>query len=438
MYLKAYLKHKIIPAVLLIVSVAGVSCVRLLTAGDPVQARSDAGVPQNMFTVPGQIVLDEDVKSIQLFRTGNERSAPILRLGSGERLTLRFDMVGFESRGFYLTFTHHDPDWNMSAIHPEFYMDGNARTYFGGGTVSRSQRPSFRFFEYTFPNRDVVFKTSGNYMVRVHDEDIGNMLFSIPFFIHENEGDIISSTQVIYAPRQDLRVMHIPRSRYHYPDEIDMPGFDLQYRFIQNRFWGRSVMADVYDVSTEGEVWYEVSRNRGFIGDYEFLLLEMDDLTQMGNRIVGYEPETIPPTVILQDDVAGLSPFIDLLSYNRFGVPKSGTEALYGNVRFILDAEREIAANSNLYLIGDFNNWMVQPEHRLRYDVELERWIGTALIKEGVYSYKYIVLENDEIKDLALDDTFTRNEQEYTTFIYYRDPQQFYYRILQSNTFYSN
>lgn len=438
LYSKAHLQHKIIPAILITAFVAGVSCARLFTAGDPVQNRSDSGVPQNMFTVPGQIVLDEDVKSIRLFRTGAVRSAPIIRLGSGENLTLRFDMIGFESRGFYLTFTHHDPDWNMSSIHPEYFMEGNARVYIDGGTVSRSQRPSFRMFEYTFPNRDVVFKTSGNYMARVHDEDTGDMLFSIPFFIHENEGDIVSSTQAIYAPRQDLRVIHIPKSRYLYPDEIDMPGFDLQFYFIQNRFWGRSVKADVFDVSTDGEVRYEVSRNRGFIGDYEYLMLEMINLTQMGNRIVGFEPETIPPTVILQDDVAGLSPNTGSQSFNRSADPVSGTEALYGNVQFTLDAEQTIDENSEIYLVGDFNNWMIQPVHRLRYDDEMERWIGNAIIKEGVYSYKYIILENGEIKDLALDDTFTRIEQEYTTFVYYRDPQQFYYRILQSNTFYSN
>jgi len=438
LYSTAHSQLKFIFATLFTVLIISSACANLIKEDHPLQMRINGDVPENMFTVPGQIVLDDDVKSIQLFRTGSVRSAPIIRLGSGENLTLRFDMIGFESRGFYLTFTHHDPNWNISAIHPEYYLDGHARIYFGGGTVSRSQRPYFRIFEYRFPNRDVSFKTSGNYMVRVHDEDTGNMLFSIPFFIHENEGDIISSTQVIYAPRQGLRVMHIPQSRYLYPDKITMPGFDLQYSFIQNRFWGRSVKADIYDISTEGEVHYEVSRNRGFIGDYEFLLLEMGNLTQLGNRITAYKPEAIPPTVLLRDDVAGLSPFNDLLSVNRFGVPKSGPEALYGKVQFTLDAKQQAGSSNEIYLVGDFNNWMIQPDHKLRYNDQLKRWTGNAIIKEGVYSYKYVVLDNNVIKDLSLDNSFTRNKQEYTTFVYYRDPQRFYYRILQSNTFYSN
>lgn len=392
-------------------------------------------IPDQFFTVPGEDVPHPDVYSLQLYRKGAVNSAPVLRLNSSQQLVLKFDMMESQTRQFAVTITHHDPDWSRSSLPLDFYLDGMSRTHFGGGESSRSQRPSYRHYEYTFPNREISFKASGNYILRVEDFESGNLIFSLPFFIQENEGEITSSTNVITTPRQNQRIRHQPVSRYTYPDFIDTPQFDLTFYFAQNQFWGRAKKVDVLDTATPGEVYYELSRENSFTGDYEFLSLNLGRLSVDGPQVLDYQPDSIPPTIVLNVDVPGLSS----AGSRKFAHPQTDPSAQYGNVRFSLDLPEDIPiGEGELYLAGDFNNWIIHPSNRLHYDHSSGYWQTQTFIKQGTYSYKYILKENGRILDLALDDTFTQNRQEYSTFVYYRDPDRFYYRLLQTNTFYED
>lgn len=392
----------------------------------------------NAFTIPDQRISSPDLYSLQLHRRNAERSAPVIRLGSSDQLSLRFDLIETGARQFRIRITHHDPDWSRSILAPEMYMDGFAEAFFGGGRASSSQRPSFRHYEYHFPNNRISFETSGNYMLHVEDFQTGDHLFSLPFFVHENQGEIISSYDTIFAPRRDLRILHQTNSRFIYPEFVEFPQFDLEFYFIQNQFWGRTRKADHFDVATPGSVYYEVSRNRSFIGDYEFRLLEIPELTLRGPRILDYQPGFVPPRLILNADVQGFTSGPHAIPGARFGSPVSDLGARYGDVYFSFDPEQTIGENQEIFLVGDFNNWTIDDRNRLQYDETDNYWTVNTFIKEGSYAYKYVLVEDGNIFDLALDDTFTRSQQEYITFVYYQDPVYRHYRLLQTNTFYSN
>jgi hypothetical protein len=392
---------------------------------------------ENAFAIPGQQISSPDLFSLQLFRRNDEQSAPIIRLGSSQQLTLRFDMIETRTRQFRIRITHHNPDWTRSVLAPERYMDGFAQAFFGGGRASSSQRPLYRHYEYNFPNNQISFNESGNYMLHVEDFQTGDHLFSLPFFVHENQGEIISSLDTIYAPRRDLRILHQTNSRFIYPGFVELPQFDLEFYFAQNQFWGRMQKADHFDVTTPGSVYYEVARGQSFIGDYEFRFLDIPELTLRGPDILDYQPGYIPPRLILNVDVQGFSgPAV--LPGTRFGIPVSSLGARYGDVYFRFSPAREIRERQQVYLVGDFNNWTIEDRNRLQYDESTGYWTVNTFIKEGSYTYKYVLVENGNIYDLALDDTFTRSQQEYITFVYYQDPVYRHYRLLQTNTFYSN
>lgn len=395
-------------------------------------------IPANMFTVPGQLINHPDLYSLQLYPENSDRSAPILRLNSSEQMVLRFDMIETRTRQFKISLTHHNPDWSRSALPPEVYSDGFAETFFGGGRPSRSQRPSYRQYEFTFPNSRLSVNQSGNYMLRVEDYETGNLMFSLPFFVYEDEGSITSSINTIMAPRRNLRIHHLPRSRYAYPEFIEMPQFDLEVYFNQNQFWGRMQKADGFDATSPGTVFSEVTRSRSFVGDQEFRVLDIPELTLQTPDILDYQPGYEPPRIIKDVDVQGLTRGFEEIPASRFGRPKAGLDARYGDVYFTFQPKEPISVGQEIYLVGDFNNWSIQSDLKLRYDEDRDQWTVNTWIKEGTYAYKYVLKENGNIFDMALDDTFARTRQEYTTFVYYRDPVRHHYRLLQTNTFYSN
>lgn len=402
-------------------------------------SRTNQNVSQNhnFFTPPGHQLESKIVRSVQLNRSGNPSSAPILQLGQSQQLQLSFEVLEFDSRQFRITFSHHNPDWSISSLPPEFFIDGIPRQYLDTGQVSRVQRPSYRQYSYQFPNNQLRFTKSGNYQLQVRDHDNGELILQLPFFVTENQGNTRSKVETFPVPRQNLRITHRPVSWYSLPDFVDQPFFDLEFYFTQNQFWGRQRKADELDFSDPDEVQFELSNRYSFIGDYEFLNLSLHNLTQTNPQIIESRPGEYPPTLYLTDDISGFSSSGSPQS-GRYGHPNSVLTAQYANVVFTFDPGKEISTGQEIYLVGDFNNWMIDPDTRLKRDESLKRWQTNAIIKEGSYSYKYVLLANNQIDDLYFDDLFTRTRQEYHSFVYMRDSNQFYYRLLQINRFLSD
>ena len=67
----------------------------------------------------------------------------------------------------------------------------------------------------------------------------------------------------------------------------------------------------------------------------------------------------------------------------------------------------------------------------MSFDADKQMWTGRALIKQGVYAYKYVILRDNQVDDLALDQGFISAKQEYLTFIYFKDPDQNFDRLLK-------
>jgi hypothetical protein len=392
---------------------------------------------QNLFNPSSQLIASVEVHSIIIHKRETPVSAPFLELGSDDQLRLRFETIGSESRQFRVTFTHHNPDWSRSPLPPEMFLEGFATQNISGGELSTPCRPCYRRFTFDFPGRDFGFRFSGNYMIRIEDAVTGNLMFTMPFFVHENQGSIRSSVETTITPRRDLRIAHRPVSRYAYPDIVDQPQFDLEFYYVQNRFWGRAVQADELDFSSPAEARFETGNRGHFIGDYEFRYLDLTTLSQTNPQIYSFDPTEIPPLVILIDDPEGFSPIAAPSGAGRTGRPDTGLNTEYANVIFRFAPAEELPAHDAIYVTGDFNNWTIQPGKRMQYLDDIGRWQGSAMIKQGLYHYKFVKVDDYRVLDLEFDDLFRNTRQEYHAFVYMRDPVRNIYRLLQMNHFFA-
>lgn len=388
----------------------------------------------NQFTVPGQFIDLGLIYALQLRRNSNPGSAPVIELQGNQQLELIFETLSFDSRQFRVTFTHHNPDWSRSSLPVDFYIDGVYTHYLDAGKVSTVQRPNYRQYTFRFPDNRFRFSKSGNYMIRVEDQDTGNLVISLPFFLTENEGSVRSNVEELRAPRRNMRITHRPVNRYSLPEMVDQPIFDLEFYVTQNQYWGRAVKTLELDFSGPDEVLFEIDSRNLFIGDYEFLTLSLTNLSQTNPQIIGAEPDETPPLLYLSDDASGFASSGRSVS-GRFGNPALQLNGQYANVVFTFDPSREIRTGQQIYLVGDFNNWMIHSDYKLIKNESINRWQTNAIIKEGTYSYKYVLIERNEVDDLYFDDLFGGTQQEYHAFVYMRDNREFYYRLLHVNRF---
>jgi len=67
---------------------------------------------------------DENIVTVLLHANGNEMQAPVIELGSNEKLELSFDDLSNQYYLFHYTFVHCTSDWKTSDLDPIDYIDG--------------------------------------------------------------------------------------------------------------------------------------------------------------------------------------------------------------------------------------------------------------------------------------------------------------------------
>lgn len=409
--------------------VTGCSTVKTSATAD--KAGNESASLQNAFSIARQKAPPREIQSLQLYKKGDEQSAPVINLNSSEKLTLEFDYLGEGSKQFRLQVSHRNKNWEESPLPFDFYLSGFSETYFSGGMQSFSERPSYVHYSYEFPNSQLSFEVSGNYLLSVYDYNSNELLFTLPFFVSENRGSLDTRIESVYVRREDLRAEDQPFSVYRYPDFIEFPQFDLSFMYVQNQFWGRSHIVEIIDTSTPAEVNFHLRREDAFLGNYEFNTLDLRNFSADGQEILEVQQEEIPPKVILRRDVQAFEVTPGFAPDGRFGLPTDDRSASYANVQFRLETAETIRADEKIYLVGDFNNWTINEENRMHYNTANGLWEGLAFIKEGEYTYKYVILKEGKIDDLSLDQGFQSSSQSYLTLVYYRDPTRNFDRLLK-------
>ena len=401
-----------------------------LPAPEPLTLRID-----HAFYPRVEKTFSDRVYSVEWFRNGKPGALPVLRLKSNDVLELKFDLLEFESRDLRVRFEHYEPDWTLSNQPETFFMEGYPVQLIRVGQVSRALRPSYRSYSFRFPNPDLKFRISGNYLLTVEDGDTGLILFTKVFFVTENVGEVISSVEKRMSRDDRLRRRDYPVSRYLLPEDLENPQFNLKFFYVQNGFWGQAAEAEELDFSMEEEVQFEMRQEQPFVGDMEFLRLPLSDVTIQSAVFAEVEPADEPPKIALFDDVQGFSASLSQNSPSRMSKVRHHPDSRYAEVFFRFDPEAELPPDTNIFLTGGFSNWQIQERYRMEYDAGRDRWVGSAVMKEGEYAYKYVLVENGRMNDTALDDLFSRTQQEYRALVYFRDPDRFYHRLLQVHSF---
>ena len=409
----------------------GMGCVATNQSGNSSTSQIDhTRHVQDGFALQQQQAPPNDIQSIQLHPQGHPKMPPVIKLNSQQRLVLSFDYLDTNSRQFWIEVSHRTQTWDQSAIGPSTYLESFYQAYIQSAKKSYSQRPSYQHVNYEFPNNDLKPAVSGNYLLEVYSYEDGHLLFSMPFFITEEKGSIDTRVETLFAQRKDGRPLAQLFSTYHYPKFVEYPQFDLSISFVQNQFWGRMQKSGFLDTITPGELNGHLGRDNAFIAN-EFRVLDLRRFEADGRRILTYQPGFTPPRIILHRDIQHLDINPRSFPLTNLGIPANNRNSDYANVEFSLEADSTISPSSDIYIVGHFNNWMINDLNKMTYDRGSQMWKGHALVKQGEYAYKYVLVTHNTIDDLALDQGFISSQSEYLTFVYFKDPDKKFDRLLK-------
>jgi len=131
-------------------------------------------------------VYHEEIKSVQLYREGNELSNPVIELGSDTKLVLKFDDLAEDVKNYSYTLIHCDVNWNESFIQQSEYMSGFPDNPFKDYAMSYNTTVKFVNYQLRIPNEDCSPKFSGNYaLVVFEDNNRENLVLIQRFYVVE-------------------------------------------------------------------------------------------------------------------------------------------------------------------------------------------------------------------------------------------------------------
>lgn len=389
---------------------------------------------QPEFAAPGT-----SVRTVQLYPGDNERSLPVVTLNGGTSLTLEFDLMAEQGRPLSVYFQHADRQWrrDLSASQIlESFQDDRLVDY----RPSQGTEVSYVHYQYRFPNDDIRFQISGNYILRVTERGRrDSVLFEQPFFVAEKKGGLRLGAEVINSPGQRAPSFR-PTARYTPPPEARGDPLGHTVCFVQNGRLTDTRCEDQPLLASQPELEFELERGRAYApttADYQLDLSELQATAQ----IASVDRTRSPFRVLLDADYARFGenpgrptgpgqPIVRGAVSNRLDPALS---AEYVETTFVFVPSDDRPYGSPLVVSGSFSGMDPRRGTRMEWNATQEQYERTVLLKQGRYQYFYST--DDPALTKQIQAIQPRPAGTYTAFVYYRDARHNTDRLLQVSGF---
>lgn len=380
------------------------------------------------------------VRTIQLYQGNDEQSLPVTTMDGGETLTLEFDLVGEEGRPLSIYFQHADRTWRRD-LSPgqalESFQDDRLVEY----RPSRGTRVSYVHYQYRFPNDDIRFRVSGNYVLRVTERGRrDSVLFEQPFFVTEGEGGLQLGAESFPVPGQRQASLR-PRARYTPPSEIQGDPFGHAVCFVRNGRLTDTRCEDRPLLVRQPKLEFELERDQAYTPATAEYGLDLSTLRSTA-QIARVERSSGPIRAILDPDYARFAdggrrgPSLNGQTVVRGALSAQADPALtaeYVETTFAFVPSSEQPYDRPPVVTGSFSGMDPARGAAMEWNARRGRYEGTVLLKQGQYQYFYAA------EDPAFAEQLRRNQSPlastYSAFVYYRDTQRNTDRLLQVGGF---
>lgn len=367
------------------------------------------------------------ISTLQVVAGDNWLSLPVVELGEGT-VRVSFDDMTHEYHRYTYRIEHCDAGWNLSSglFTSDFVSGFNGELTIGDNEESLNTNRIYTHYRLDIPNDNCRISMSGNYRLTVYDEDGGSEpVLTACFMVVEPRMKVSagysSNTDIDVNKKHQQVAFHVEFGDVRVTD----PGRQVKTVVLQNGRWDNAVFDAKPDyISAEGLSW---AHNRGLIFDAgnvyrKFEMLDLNHAT-MGLDEVKWDgddfhaivfPDTPRPSYV--HDEAPQGSFYIRNSDNQ----ENDFTSDYAWVHFRLQAPRQ---TGSVYLNGDWTYDSFLPQYEMKYDEAQGGYEGTVLMKQGYYSYQYLVLRDDgTTHPVSTEGSFYQTSNKYQVLVYYRGP----------------
>lgn len=385
------------------------------------QAEKEIAPPYNIKTVT--------------FVQNNQNAIPIFRLG--DSFEFQFDdLYGTEANYFY-TITHCDYDWKPSQLVKNEYLIGFDDQRIIDYSNSLTTLQLYSHYKLAFPNRLTQFRVSGNYIIKILNDD-KEVVFARKFILYE---ELVSVPMQVKRPR-NLSVIdqkhNLEFSIKSATINFQSPLQNVKVMLLQNGRFDTAITNIKPQYTIGNDLIYRYDSETQFWAGNEFLFFENKDIRAANNNIARIDTNGgIYNSHLYTNQARANVPYTYFPDINgnfvvkNINAQRDEIEADYAWVFFTLSAPNYFGKKS-IYINGMFNNFAISDENKMDYNAEKGIYEKALMIKQGFTNYQYVISDSKRNVDEenAIDGNFQQTENNYIALVYYKENNQRYYRII--------
>jgi len=379
-------------------------------------------------------------KSVKIENTANELLDPIIQLNSSETLKLSFDILENESNSYAYTFIHCNHNWEYSNIIQSDYLEGFFDHYVNDYEYSFNTLSNYVHYECRFPNKEVQFKKSGNYIILIYDTNQNIPIITKRFMIYENLLDITINVKIptLVKDRTNKQEVNF-QIKNHLQLNVTDPYNELKIIIQQNDDWNHTISNLKPSFINNNSLVYDHQGDILFFGGNEYRDFDIKSLRYLGKNIKKSEPQSIQ---------GGSINYIELMEENtnhsenyEFKYDLNGkyilavsesknknTEGDYALVKFTLLSDKN--QNEDIYIYGELTNWNILNEAKMQYNDQEKYYYGFLYLKQGYYNYQYVTNTKQIKNSNSIEGEYYETRNQYSIYTYYTPTWSDYDRLI--------
>jgi hypothetical protein len=384
-------------------------------------------------------IYDTLVKTVALSKANDELAPPLIRLRSEDVLKLSFDILSLSLKNYQYTFIHCGPDWTPSPLHQAEFMDGFFENYITDYKFSMNTLKRYVHYNIEFPNNNINFKQSGNYLLMVFEENNRDKpILTRRFMVVEEKLIVRARVNRPSVPEDRNIKQKIDFSLLHKGYNIQDPLGDVKVAILQNYRWDNAITKLKPLFIRESELVYEYDLETMFFGGNEFRNFDIKTVRFFTQNVETIKYEDGLHQVYLKEAQPrgrhryATEPDINgkfVIRFQEGWDPES--EADYANVHFRLKYPTPVM-DGNLYVFGALTDWSFPEAAKMKYDYETRSYYTTMLLKQGYYNFKYVFLgdRTQESSPVLIEGSYFEAENDYTILVYHREPTTNFFKLV--------
>jgi hypothetical protein len=385
--------------------------------------------------VENEIVPPYNIKTVS-FVQNKQNVVPIFQLG--DAFELQFDDLYGTDASYFYEIVHCDYDWKPSEIQKQDYLQGFDNQRVQESSSSFNCLQIYTHYRLSFPNSTTQLKISGNYMLKILNED-KEVIFSRKFIVFED-----LATVPIQIKRARTVTNLDSKHNLEFTIKSNVINFqnplkNIKTVLLQNGKFNSAISNIKPQFTIGNDLVYKYDTPTQFWAGNEFLYFDNKEIRLASNTISRVDSQKdIYSSYLFTNEARANSNYYNNQDVNgnfvirRLFAENNDVEADYAWVYFSLSAPLFRSSDGSIYVTGMFNNYALTAENKMEYNPDKAIYEKAILIKQGFTNFEYLAVKpNGSIdSENAIDGNYFQTENEYTVLVYYKEDTDRFTRII--------